>query len=163
MQAYGKWAVKHNDAYVDSPTLEIGHDRGNTNRIPRHHHRRLLMRQNAEVPPTPQYTPTPRPDGAIVHTVVSGDTLFGIALAYDIPVDDIYELNNLDSSFTSANWARDRHRDIRRCASDSHTRSLRQLQKAHRKWNPHPQQVRNQQEILCTSGRQSIPLHPGFL
>jgi murein DD-endopeptidase MepM/ murein hydrolase activator NlpD len=33
-----------------------------------------------------------------VHTVVSGDTLFGIALAYDIPVDDIYRLNGIDST-----------------------------------------------------------------
>ncbi|TFG69288.1 MAG: LysM domain-containing protein, partial [Anaerolineales bacterium] len=51
-----------------------------------------------EVPPTPQYTPTPRPDGAVVHVVASGDTLFGISLTYDVPVDDIYELNNLDST-----------------------------------------------------------------
>jgi LysM repeat protein len=43
--------------------------------------------------PTPLPTPTPRPDGAIVHIVQSGDTLFGIALRYDVSADQIRELN----------------------------------------------------------------------
>lgn len=43
--------------------------------------------------PTPLPTSTPRPDGAIVHIVQAGDTLFGIALRYDVPVDQIRELN----------------------------------------------------------------------
>jgi LysM repeat protein len=92
IQAYAKWNVKHNDAYYDSPTLKLvsaGETPTNTPPPPP---------PTSEIPPTPQYTPTPRPDGAIVHTVVSGDTLFGIALAYDVPVDDIYELNNINSS-----------------------------------------------------------------
>jgi LysM repeat protein len=43
--------------------------------------------------PTPLPTPTPRPDGAIVHIVEPGDTLFGIAYTYDVPVDQLRELN----------------------------------------------------------------------
>jgi len=44
-------------------------------------------------PPTPQYTPTPRPDGAVVHVVQEGDTLFGIALQYNVPLDELRRLN----------------------------------------------------------------------
>jgi LysM repeat protein len=43
--------------------------------------------------PTPRFTPTPRPDGATVHIVESGDTLFGIALMYNIDIDEIRRLN----------------------------------------------------------------------
>jgi hypothetical protein len=38
-------------------------------------------------------TPTPRPDGATVHIVGDGDTLFGIALLYAVDADQIRELN----------------------------------------------------------------------
>lgn len=48
--------------------------------------------------PTPLPTPTPRPDGAIVHVVEEGDTLFALAYRYDVPVEQIRELNNLESS-----------------------------------------------------------------
>ena len=44
-------------------------------------------------PPTPQYTPTPRPDGAVVHVVQEGDTLFGIALQYNVSLDELRRLN----------------------------------------------------------------------
>ena len=44
---------------------------------------------------TPVVTRTPRPDGAVVHVVQSGDTLYGISLQYNVPVDDLYKLNNL--------------------------------------------------------------------
>ncbi|MBN1260111.1 MAG: LysM peptidoglycan-binding domain-containing protein [Anaerolineae bacterium] len=43
--------------------------------------------------PTLQYTPTPRPDGAVVHIVQAGDTLFGIALQYGVDVDELRRLN----------------------------------------------------------------------
>lgn len=43
--------------------------------------------------PTPRNTPTPRPDGATVHIVEAGDTLFGIALTYNVPVDQLRTLN----------------------------------------------------------------------
>ncbi len=44
-----------------------------------------------------QVTATPRPDGAIVHTVQEGDTLFGLALLYGTTVEEIKALNHLDS------------------------------------------------------------------
>lgn len=43
--------------------------------------------------PTPRPTPTPRPDGATVHIVEDGDTLFGIALMYSVDVDQLRKLN----------------------------------------------------------------------
>ncbi len=42
---------------------------------------------------TPAPQPTPRPDGCRVHIVQSGDTLFGIALQYGIPLEDLERLN----------------------------------------------------------------------
>jgi len=44
---------------------------------------------------TPAATQTPRPDGAVVHVVQPGDTLYAISLQYDVPVEDLYRLNNL--------------------------------------------------------------------
>ncbi len=46
-------------------------------------------------PPTPLPTATPRPDGAVVHVVQSGDTLYAIALQYNVSPDQIIRLNNL--------------------------------------------------------------------
>jgi LysM repeat protein len=89
MRAYGKWPNKHNDAYMDSPTLKLvsqGETATPTSPPPP---------PTSDVPPTPRYTATPLPSGAIVHTVVSGDTLFGLALEYDVPLEQIYELNDL--------------------------------------------------------------------
>jgi LysM repeat protein len=43
--------------------------------------------------PTPLPPPTPRPDGATVHIVEDGDTLFGIALMYGMDADQIRRLN----------------------------------------------------------------------
>jgi len=40
-------------------------------------------------------TATPKPDGSVVHTVQSGQTLIGIAQAYGVTVADIKALNNL--------------------------------------------------------------------
>ncbi len=49
--------------------------------------------------PTLGYVPvipaTPRPDGAVVHTVQPGQTLMMIALSYRVPLEQILELNNL--------------------------------------------------------------------
>ena len=50
--------------------------------------------------PIPIYmvqTATPKPDGSVVHTVLSGQTLIGIAIAYGITVADLKTLNNLTS------------------------------------------------------------------
>jgi hypothetical protein len=47
-------------------------------------------------PPQPAPTAITNPDGSLVHTVVSGDTLFGLAFQYDVPIDQIYTLNGLN-------------------------------------------------------------------
>jgi LysM repeat protein len=39
--------------------------------------------------------PVTNPDGSIVHTIVSGDTLFGLAFQYNVPVDTLLALNGL--------------------------------------------------------------------
>jgi uncharacterized protein YkwD len=38
---------------------------------------------------------TPNADGSIIHIVQPGDSLIVIAIAYDVPVDDLLKLNNL--------------------------------------------------------------------
>ena len=38
---------------------------------------------------------TPNADGSIIHVVQLGDSLIVIAIAYDVPVDDLLKLNNL--------------------------------------------------------------------
>jgi murein DD-endopeptidase MepM/ murein hydrolase activator NlpD len=43
----------------------------------------------------PAPTALPRPDGALVHVVVAGDTIFGLALQYNVPMDQILQLNGL--------------------------------------------------------------------
>ena len=50
--------------------------------------------------PIPIYmvqTATPKPDGSVVHTVLSGQTLIGIAVAYGLTVAEIKAMNNLTS------------------------------------------------------------------
>jgi LysM repeat protein len=44
---------------------------------------------------TPANTPTPRPDGAVVHIVGPSDTLYSISLQYGVSYDDLLRLNNL--------------------------------------------------------------------
>jgi len=53
--------------------------------------------------PPPSYNPTksimvlntPNADGSLTYTVQSGDTLLGIAIAYNISLDDLFALNGL--------------------------------------------------------------------
>jgi LysM repeat protein len=53
--------------------------------------------------PQPQVTTPPQPvaqpdaSGGVVHTVVAGDTLFGLSFQYNVLLDDIYALNGLNS------------------------------------------------------------------
>ncbi len=89
-RAYAKWALKHNDAYWDHASLVLltpGETPTPTQPPPP---------PTSETPletPTPRPTPKPRPDGARVHIVETGDTLFGIALEYDLTLDEILALN----------------------------------------------------------------------
>ncbi|MBP7689661.1 MAG: LysM peptidoglycan-binding domain-containing protein [Thermoflexales bacterium] len=39
--------------------------------------------------------PVTNPDGSIVHTIVSGDTLFGLSFQYNVSLDEILALNGL--------------------------------------------------------------------
>lgn len=56
-------------------------------------------------PPAPRVEPItpaqPQPDGSIVYTVKSGDTLFAIALAHNTTVDNIMQLNGMSSTLIS--------------------------------------------------------------
>ncbi|MGC9358277.1 MAG: LysM peptidoglycan-binding domain-containing protein [Anaerolineae bacterium] len=74
----------HQDSWWDNAVLESVQPPATPTPTPR---------PTSAVPPTPRATSTPRPDGAVVHVVQSGDTLYGIALQYDVPVDQIRRLN----------------------------------------------------------------------
>ena len=76
--------LKHMDSWWDNATLEVVQPAATPTFTPQ---------PTPAVPPTPVNTPTPRPDGAVVHVVQSGDTLFGIALQYDVDVDELRRLN----------------------------------------------------------------------
>lgn len=47
--------------------------------------------------PTPVASPTPQADGSIVYEVQIGDSIFGIAALFDVSVQDLFELNDLDA------------------------------------------------------------------
>jgi uncharacterized protein YkwD len=51
--------------------------------------------------PTPLVTSTPRPDGSVVHVVGYGQTLWSIALAYGVKIDQIRAFNNIAAGSTS--------------------------------------------------------------
>lgn len=58
---------------------------------------------NAGPPPPPAATATPRPDGAVVHTVKSGDTIWGIAIQYatgseTTPEEMLAQINRLNGN-----------------------------------------------------------------
>lgn len=44
-------------------------------------------------PAAPAPTSTPRPDGAVIHVVRSGDTLLGIAIQYNVDLNELRRLN----------------------------------------------------------------------
>lgn len=76
-----------NDVYWDNVSLLSGAGSGGAGGVP--------------IPPTvprdvPFVTPqNARPDGSIIHTVIQGDTLFSIAVAYNITVTELRRLNNI--------------------------------------------------------------------
>jgi LysM repeat protein len=49
----------------------------------------------------PLVTATPRPDGAVYHTVGYGQSLWGIAIAYGVKINDIRALNGLAADSTT--------------------------------------------------------------
>ena len=53
------------------------------------------------IPEVPLQTTTPRPDGSIVHVVGYGQTLWSIAIAYGVKMDEIRNLNGMAADDTS--------------------------------------------------------------
>ncbi|MEA3376369.1 MAG: LysM peptidoglycan-binding domain-containing protein, partial [Chloroflexota bacterium] len=89
LRSIASWAVKHNDAYWDDASLVTTSPGVPPTNTP-------LPEPDTPTPgpsPTPLPTATPRPDGATVHVVESGETLYGIALRYGVSPDQIRELN----------------------------------------------------------------------
>jgi len=77
-------ALAHMDTWWDNATLEIVQPAATATPVPP---------PTSAVPPTPRATSTPRPDGAVVHIVEAGDTLFGIAIQYGVDVNDLRSMN----------------------------------------------------------------------
>jgi len=46
----------------------------------------------------PMEAATPQPDGSIVHIVQAGQVMWSIALAYEVPLSDLYALNGMDEN-----------------------------------------------------------------
>jgi LysM repeat protein len=89
VRSIAKYAYKHMDAYWDDASLVVAAPAETPTNTPPP----PPPTATPGPPPTARPTPTPRPDGAIVHIVESGDTIFGLALTYDVPTDQIRELN----------------------------------------------------------------------
>jgi LysM repeat protein len=88
LRATAKWPFKHNDIYLDDAAMYYVSAPEPTQEPPP-----PPPPTSSGPPPTPRPTSTPRPDGAVVHVVASGETLFGIALQYGVSVDQILSLN----------------------------------------------------------------------
>lgn len=59
-----------------------------------------LRQEDTPVPLAPVATNTPNPDGIIIHTVQYGETLFTIAQAYDVSIDQILSNTGLRPTTT---------------------------------------------------------------
>lgn len=86
LRAQSRWPFKHNDAYWDDASLVI------TSPLPTPTATVPPLPPTPEAQPTPA-APTPPPAGAVTHTVVEGDTLFGLALQYGVDVAQLRQLN----------------------------------------------------------------------
>jgi LysM repeat protein len=94
-------AMKHNDVYVDDAELVIIDASGVAQPAPAAPSAVQPGPVNADpasssvVNAAPVPTAPPRPDGAVVHVVTVGDTVFGLALQYDVDMNQILQLNGL--------------------------------------------------------------------
>ncbi len=94
-------ALKHNDVYVDDAELVIIDASGVVQPAPvaaggsQPVAADSASQPSSVVDAAPAPTALPRPDGAIVHTVKAGDTIFGLALQYGVQMDQILQLNGL--------------------------------------------------------------------
>jgi hypothetical protein len=88
LRSVTKWKYKHQDAYWDDASLVYTEPPAEpTSAAP------PPPAAPAGPPPTAMPLPTAQPDGSIVYTVQSGDTLFGISLKFGVPLDQIRQLN----------------------------------------------------------------------
>ena len=92
------FARVNNDVYVDDASLVVV-DKSQAAPAPTAASQTLPPAQPAANSQPKQFTvrlqQSQRPDGSLVHVVQKDDTLFGIALAYGVTVDDIMRLNRL--------------------------------------------------------------------
>lgn len=92
---------QHNDVYVDEASLTAVGTPGPSPTAMGDENAALAA--PAANPPAQPVGPVTRaqnvvrPDGSTVHTVQPGDTLFGMALAYGVTVDQIIQLNRLNA------------------------------------------------------------------
>jgi hypothetical protein len=87
--------MKHNDVYVDDAELVVVDGATAFSPPPAAPNSASAPQPAPAAPAAPAPTALPRPDGALVHIVTSGDTVFGLALQYDVPMDNILRLNGL--------------------------------------------------------------------
>jgi LysM repeat protein len=91
-RAEAKWEYKHNDAYGDQAALTVVSSGTPATSTPEPVPPTSAV-QPTSAPVVPQNTPTPRPDGSVVHIVVAGDTMFGLAIQYNVDLDELRRLN----------------------------------------------------------------------
>jgi LysM repeat protein len=83
-----KDSVRHNEVFWDDATLEVTAPPATpTPEVT------ATPELAALAAPQAQPTPIPTPEPAVTHTVKAGDTLFGIALAYNVPLETLYRNN----------------------------------------------------------------------
>ena len=90
------FARQNNEVYLDDASLVVASGAGAVAPPSSGQPAATAPLAGAPAPTSPPAAPlTPRPAGAVVHVVQAGDTLYGIALQYNVRVDDLYRLNNL--------------------------------------------------------------------